>query len=276
MENTRQTKTKMTAAERKGKQRVKAQANVIEEEKHTYKEKENQRQSQLRKLQIVKMTKEERSNFCAKEVAWVTASRQRKKEVKPDPPFQVKIPAKNPYKLRQSYGKALNRCQTELPNSPQNEVAVVSGLAKEVGLSIQNDYEKQCHENPGLTEKLKEAVKELFFRSDVSYTMPGAKDEMVVWDEFGKKRLRKYYLTTYLREAYAVFQETRQEDEEMCSFSVFCKLRPKNVLPLSDTPEDTSQCQTHENLFLKLDAMGCSHDSSFWGEVIYNTSIKML
>ena len=79
----------------------------------------------------------------------------------------------------------------------------------------------------------------------------------------------------YLREAYAVFKETRQEDEEMCSFSVFCKLRLKNVLPLSDTPEDTCQCQTHENLFLKLDAMGCSHDSSFWGEVLYNTSIKM-
>ena len=148
-------------------------------------------------------------------------------------------------------------------------------MAKEVGLSIQNDYEKQCHENPGLTEKLKEAVKELFFRSDVSYTMPGAKDEMVVWDEFGKKRLRKFYLTIYLREAYAVFQETRQEDEEMCSISVFCKLRPKNVLPLSDTPDDTCQCQTHENLFLKLDAMGCSHDSSFWAEVLYNTSIKM-
>ena len=39
-----------------------------------------------------------------------------------------------------------------------------------------------------------------------------------------KKRLRKYYLTMYLREAYAIFKETRQEDEEMCSLSVLCKL----------------------------------------------------
>ena len=79
----------------------------------------------------------------------------------------------------------------------------------------------------------------------------------------------------YLHEAYAVFKETRQEDEEMSSLSAFCKLRPKNVLLLNDTPEDTCKCQTHENLFLKLDAMGCTYDSSFWsfwGEVLCDTS----
>ena len=36
----------------------------------------------------------------------------------------------------------------------------------------------------------------------------------------------------------------------MCSLSAFCKFRPKNVFLLSDTPEDTCKCQTHENLFL--------------------------
>ena len=132
----------------------------------------------------------------------------------------------------------------------------MSGLANEVRQSIQNDYETQCHRNSSLTDKLKEAVKEFFFRSEVW-------DEIVVWDEFGKKRLRKYYLTIYLRKAYAVFKDTRQEDEEMCSLSAFCKLRPKNVLLLSDTSEDNCKCQTHENLFLKLDAMGCSYDSQW-------------
>ena len=58
----------------------------------------------------------------------------------------------------------------------------------------------------------------------------------------------------------------------MCSLSTFCELRPKNVLLLSDTPEDTCKCQTHKNLFLKLDAMGCSYGSSFWGEVLCGTS----
>ena len=54
----------------------------------------------------------------------------------------------------------------------------------------------------------------------------------------------------------------------MCSLSAFCKLRPKTVPLLSDT----CKCQTRENLFLKLDAMGCSYDSSFWGEVLFDTS----
>ena len=77
----------MTAAERKRKQRAKAQANMTVEENRNYKEKENKRRSPLRKLQIAKMNKEERSHFRAKEVAWVTASRKGKKQAKPVPPL---------------------------------------------------------------------------------------------------------------------------------------------------------------------------------------------
>ena len=58
----------------------------------------------------------------------------------------------NQEKSRKRFGKALNRCRTELPHSHQEKTTVVSGLAKEVGLSIQNDYEKQCHGNPSLTD----------------------------------------------------------------------------------------------------------------------------
>ena len=161
MENAaRKTKTKMTAAERKRKQRGKAQANMTETEKEAYKQKENQRHSRLRRVQIAKMRDKERPNFHAKEVAPVTASRKGKKQ---KPQLQVKIPAKNRYKSRQSFGKALNRCRTELPHSLQEHTAVVSGLGKEVGLSIQNNYEKHCHGNPSLSDELKEAVKEFSF-----------------------------------------------------------------------------------------------------------------
>ena len=104
--------------------------------REAYKQKENQRRSQLRRVQIAKMSDEEWSNFHAKEVARVTASRKGKKQ---NPQLQVKIPAKNPYKSRQNFGKALNRCRTELPRSPRKRTAVVSGLAKEVGLSIQTN-----------------------------------------------------------------------------------------------------------------------------------------
>ena len=81
MENAaRKTKTKMTAAERKRKQRAKAQANMTEEDKQAYKQKENQTRSWLRRVQTAKMSNEERSNFHAKKVAQVTASRKGKKQ----------------------------------------------------------------------------------------------------------------------------------------------------------------------------------------------------
>ena len=267
-------KTKMTAAERKRKQRAKAKANMTEEEKQTFKEKESKRRSQLRRVQLAKMTKEERSNFRTKEVARVTASRKQKQIDIQKAPLQVKLPLprKNPYKSRQSFGKAMNRCRIELPHSPRKRTAVVSGLAKEVGLSIQNNYEKQCYGNRTMSEELKEAIKEFYFRSDISYTMPGMKDQITIWDEFGKQHLQKHYLTMYIREAYAVFKATRPENEEMCSLSKFYKLRPKNVLLLDDIPEDTCKCQTHENLFLKLEAMGDSYEGSFWTQVLCDTT----
>ena len=65
--------------------------------------------------------------------------------------------------------------------------------------------------------------KKFFFRSDVSYTMPGAKDEIVVSDSFGKKRLRKYYLTMYLRNAYAFLYETKQVEMD-CGHKMSCLL----------------------------------------------------
>ena len=100
------------------------------------------------------MSAEERLNFHAKEVARITTNRKGKKQ---KPLLQVKTPAKNPYKSRQRFRKALNRCRTELPCSLRKHAAVVSILAKEVGLSIQNDDEKKYHGNPSLSDELKEA-----------------------------------------------------------------------------------------------------------------------
>ena len=134
----------MTAAERKKSKQPKLWP-IRQRKKNVTTKKKNKRLSQLRKLQITKRSKEERLHFRVQEVAPVTTSIKWKKQTKPDPPLQVNIPAKNPYKSRQSFGKALNRCQAELPYSPRKKSCCSTGLAKEVGLSIQNDYEKQCH-----------------------------------------------------------------------------------------------------------------------------------
>ena len=119
MENAaRKTKTKMTAAERKRNQRAKAQANMTEEDKQAYKQKENQRRSWLRRVQIAKMSNEEWSNFHAKEVAQVTASRKGKKQ---NPQLQWKFQLRILTNQDKSFGKALTiDVEQNFPTLPGN------------------------------------------------------------------------------------------------------------------------------------------------------------
>ena len=70
--------------------------------------------------------------------------------------------------------------------------------------------------------------------------MPGKGNEMTVWNEEGKQKLRKYYLTMYLKEACVLYLETCENDNEKCSFSTLCNLRPTNVLSGDSTKE---QCK---------------------------------
>ena len=91
--------------------------------------------------------------------------------------------AQNLYKSRQSFEKAINKCRVELPHSTRKKKAVVSGLAKEVGLHLQNEYEKETHGNT-ISEELKTEIETFYTRSNISYTMPWAKDSA------GKKKTR--------------------------------------------------------------------------------------
>ena len=54
---------------------------------------------------------------------------------------------------------------------------MVSRLAKEVGLHLQNEYEKQTHGNT-ISEELKAEMGTFYTRSDLSYMMPGAKTKL--------------------------------------------------------------------------------------------------
>ena len=98
--------------------------------------------------------------------------------------------------------------------------------------------------------------------------MPGSNDVITVWDDSGKKKLRKYYLTMLLREAHKAHCQTQ---DNPVPFSIFCDLCPKNVLLLADSPKNQCRCLIHENLFLKLDVMGISHDFYFWTKVLCST-----
>ena len=139
--------------------------------------------------------------------------------------------------------------RAELPASPRKRAVAVEGLASEYGYQVKKF--RSNSENPN-----KDKIKQFYCRSDNVYTMPGKGGEMTVWNEEGKQKLQKYYLTLYLKEGYALYLETCENNNEKCSFSTFCNLRPKNVLLLGDSPKEQCKCQIHENLFLKLETMG--------------------
>ena len=75
----------------------------------------------------------------------------------------------------------------------------------------------------------------------------------------GKTRVRKSYLSMTLLEVYAIYKEESGTSLQ-CSFSHFANLLSKNILLLGDTPKDQCKCQIHENVFLKLRALGQEYD----------------
>ena len=87
-------------------------------------------------------------------------------------------------------------------------------------------------------------------------------DLITVWTDTGKIKVRKYYLTTCLRESLKTFFDLYSDEEraKFIGFSTFDDLHPKNVLLLGSTPRDQCKCMIHENLFLKLHAMDTIYD----------------
>ena len=90
----------------------------------------------------------------------------------------------------------------------------------------------------------------------------GMHDTVTVWTGDGKQKLRKHYLVMQVREAHQLFCQLypTEGDGNIISFSKFCSLRPKNVLLTGDTSQYHCKCMIHENLFLKLEALGDSYD----------------
>ena len=167
-------------------------------------------------------------NFKKNEASRIEALRMKKKNAKEEAKALLKMTKTppNPYKSRQSFSKAVNWLKTDLPESPRKQAAVIAKLAGEYGCSFEN--------NKQVESEIKEAI-ETFFRTDIVYTMP-CKGEMTIWTDQGRKRVQKYFLTMYLKEAYGIFLEL------------------------------------HENLFQKLEAMGISYEKTWWETILCNIS----
>lgn len=263
-------KKNMTGRERIKKYREKQATLRTDEENLQFKGKEKERIKMLmqskRKEQVEIMSTEEVLEHKKKEASRIRLLRRKQKSDNKKKSALAKLsqstinPYINPYKTRQSFSKALCKTRKELPDSPRRKSAVIKGLASEISLDLNKSKVTNI-------SYYKEYIEHFFFQPDIVYTMPGIKDEMVVWDETGKRRLQKYFLIMNLIEAFAIYKESC-DDKYKCGFSTFCANRPQNVLCLGDSPKDQCKCETHENHFMKLEAMGCHYDYTWWENVL--------
>ncbi|CAB4038212.1 Hypothetical predicted protein [Paramuricea clavata] len=164
-----------------------------------FKKKESKRVEACRKKRVNNMSAEEKSEYKRKAAERKRTSRQKIVQAHPQVvhlqpvlPHQRQLP-----KIHTSVLRALER---------QFRRCVVEGLAKRIGLALD---EEMCAAvgpcgRPAVSDDVVASVTQFFYRPDISYTMPGMKDEMMVWEQGQKTKLRKYYLVLFLREAYQV------------------------------------------------------------------------
>ena len=129
-----------------------------------------------------------------------------------------------------------------------------------------SDFNRNKKKYGGLSDQVKSQVVDFYYRTDILYTPPGLKDEITVWTEKGREKMRKYYLTMYFREVYAMFKIVYTDSE--IGFTMFTKLKQKNILLSKNQPMDQCKCYLHENFRLKLEALRISFYATFWSEVL--------
>ena len=105
------------------------------------------------------------------------------------------------------------------------------GLAKAVGLQLEWCMQKELDSE---TKQKYEIAKQVFF-----------------W--------KRYCL--HCPWAFSAFKARCPEIS--ISFTAFCKLRPKNVLLLKNTPMDQCKCKVYENFVFKLSALKINYDDDF-------------
>ena len=169
------------------------------------------------------------------------------------------------FKTPQSFSKAFKRSAAALPASPRKKKAIIVKLASIEGIKLLKEQKKKqdC--------ELQAKIKTFFARPDIVYICPGLKDEVTVWIDGKKEKLRKCYMTMFLREAYSLFHDMHPDVKT--GFSTFCKQRPQNVLLLHETPADQCKCLKCENFFLQLGSLQIQYDNSFWANSLCNDSL---
>ena len=98
--------------------------------------------------------------------------------------------------------KHKSRVKKCLPLSPRHK--------KELHLSLTNDFGIECRVRQEIANGIKalpqetiDKVKSYYLKS--SWTCPGRKDFVIVYENNNKEKKQKHYLLTTLKEAYSIF-----------------------------------------------------------------------
>ena len=86
-------------------------------------------------------------------------------------------------------------------------------------------------------------------REDNSTCLPGKRDAL----KLDKEKSQKDVLNDNLDVLHKKY--TQEHLDNRVSFAVFCKARPKNILPVSYASRKVCLCQRHQNFALKLRAL---------------------
>lgn len=105
-----------------------------------------------------------------------------------------------------------------------------------------------------LPQKTVDKVKAFYNDDDNSRVMASTSDTVSMMVNNKKIPVQKRLLLQSLKELHELYKETHPNDP--VSFSIFCKLRPKNcILPGSSGTHSTCVCVCHQNVKLMLEAI---------------------
>jgi len=168
----------------------------------------------------------------------------------------------------QSIGKAVRKVEKVMPKSPRKKAAII-------GKMLANISPKKCKlivkmafmprkvlqrkkRSDALTSEEVQQIQDYFRRDDISRMCPGRKDFVSVKTATGRELRQKRVLICNLHEVHEMFCE---EINTKISFSMFCRLRPDEVVLTAQQGQEVCQCEYHENIEMCLEGLRRNFES---------------
>lgn len=148
---------------------------------------------------------------------------------------KVSPPVNQPYKCKQTLGKAVCKAKRALPVDPEKRAHIVDILYGKYGTSSSKQQSESA------TTDKKQFIKDFYLRDDISIQAPGKKDTLIVNGEIVPKR----FMLLTVSESYELYKTERSID--YVGKSVFYELRPKYVQLSCKIPHNMCVCQYHAN-----------------------------